>query len=150
MCYTAQMIVVTGKHRSKHPVRILLIVSIIFWLVASCWFGYNFWFITHADVADGVVMQLIPRGKYRFTPLVQFRTGDGQLIEFHQSFSQNPPPYTIGDRVTVYYFPEHPTRAKIANWVGLWLGPVLFSIAAFAESITTLVIWRKLIHKRRQ
>lgn len=149
MCYTTGMVIVSGKHSSNNPVPILLMISIIFWLVTAIWFGISQWYVTQADSAQGVVTSIIPQGK-GYTPVVQFRTGEGKLIEFHQSFSQNPSPYTIGDSVRVYYFPEHPTRAKIANWVGLWLGPVLFSIAAFAESITTLVIWRKLIHKRRQ
>ena len=48
-----------------------------------------------------------------YAPVVQFRTHDGQAIEFVSSYSSSPPAYDVGESVTVVYPSENPTKAII-------------------------------------
>lgn len=48
-----------------------------------------------------------------YTPIVQFRMGSGQSIEFASSYSSSPPAYRVGETVTVVYPPENPEKAII-------------------------------------
>ena len=40
--------------------------------------------------------------------------------------STSPSAYAVGQKVTVYYFPEHPEDGVIGSFVELWLFPVIF------------------------
>jgi len=48
-----------------------------------------------------------------YTPVVRFRTRDGQAIEFVSSYSSSPPAFDVGESVTVVYPLENPTKAII-------------------------------------
>lgn len=48
-----------------------------------------------------------------YKPVVQFHTPGGQKVEFTSSYSSNPPAYEIGERVTVVYNPDEPSKAVI-------------------------------------
>ena len=48
-----------------------------------------------------------------YAPVVQFKTANGQGIEFVSSYSSNPPDYEVGEPVIVVYPPNDPGKAVI-------------------------------------
>jgi hypothetical protein len=71
-----------------------------------------------------------------FAPLVTFTAADGQTIEFKSSRSERPNPYTVGQRVAVYYLPEDPNGADLASVAAGWMSLVVVLIMA----VVTLTI----------
>ncbi|GHO85830.1 DUF3592 domain-containing protein [Dictyobacter formicarum] len=57
-------------------------------------------------------------------PDVRFTTQSGQEITFTSSISSST--YNKGDNVPVLYHPNHPGDARIADFVSLWLFPLIF------------------------
>lgn len=61
-----------------------------------------------------------------YTPVVTFRTNDGQTITFEGSISSNPPSFDLQEQVTVYYSPKDPQKAEIGTFFQLWFLPLIF------------------------
>jgi Protein of unknown function (DUF3592) len=54
-------------------------------------------------------------------PVVEFRTEDGEVVEFASPYGQNPPAYRVGQRVPVLYDPDRPETAALRSFASLWL-----------------------------
>lgn len=73
-----------------------------------------------------------------YAPVVEFVDKKGHSYEFRSSTSSNPPSYSIGEQVEIYYNPKAPNKAKIKGFFSLWgggtivagLGFVFFAIGA--------------------
>ena len=48
-----------------------------------------------------------------YTPLVQFKTVEGQSVQFLSTYSSSPPDYDVGEPVIVVYVPAQPEKAVI-------------------------------------
>lgn len=111
--------------------------------------------LKRAVEVDGTVVRMLRHtdkdGDVTFKPIVRFSTADGKTVEFHSSFSSNPPAYRIGQSVPVVYLPEEPERAAIRSFLSLWmgslvlglLGAILFGVGA-AVVIASRRVSRKL------
>ncbi|WP_094511225.1 DUF3592 domain-containing protein [Synechococcus sp. MW101C3] len=98
-------------------------------------------FIAEATKAEGTVVELEESrtsDSTFYSPVVQFTSLNGRVIEFVSSASSNPPTYSKGQKVEVLYLPADPKHAKINGFFPLWggsavlggMGSVFFSIGA--------------------
>lgn len=103
-------------------------------------------FIANAQRAEGTVIDVLANRStssssgtsVTYSPVFEFRTADGRLVEVRSSTSSNPPSHTEGDKVPVLYLPASPEDARIASYFPLWggatitggLGAVFFLVGA--------------------
>jgi hypothetical protein len=48
-----------------------------------------------------------------YSPIVRFKTEDGQSITFESSYASSQPAYHVGEQIQVNYLPEDPAKAAI-------------------------------------
>ena len=92
--------------------------------------------------AQGVVVDLqenYDSDGSTYKPVVQFKTRDGQNVEFASSYSSSPPAYDIGKSVTVVYPPENPSEAIIKG-DGQFLHIIFMLLGGTVASIGFLLI----------
>jgi hypothetical protein len=85
---------------------ILLPIGLLLIVVSLGIGSYQHWSISHGNIADGTVVENVPRGRggsSKFSPRVEFRTKQERDVVFMTTFSSNPPAYNIGDKVKVVY-----------------------------------------------
>ncbi|MBI3186628.1 MAG: DUF3592 domain-containing protein [Gammaproteobacteria bacterium] len=98
-------------------------------------------FLEHATRVDGTVIELIPShssDSTTYKPVVAFTTLEGQKLEVTSSVSTNPPAYSKGESVDIFYLPAEPHNAKISGYFSFWgvatilagMGLVFFMIGA--------------------
>jgi Protein of unknown function (DUF3592) len=76
-----------------------------------------------------------------YAPVVRFTTQEGREVEFHGRGGSGTS-LAKGDRVTVIYDRTHPSRARIASFVDLWLPSVVsFAVAALFGGAVLLSRW---------
>lgn len=51
---------------------------------------------------------------------VEWTDGQGETHQTHSGYSTNKPP-EVGSQIEVQYYPDDPSRARVANWSGRWL-----------------------------
>jgi hypothetical protein len=111
---------------------VLLPIGLLFLLGAA----YSVWstktWLALAVEAEGSVIEMVRvrdnDSGYMFTPLVRFRSRDGETVEFQSTLRTNPPAYRTGQSVTVLYQPEDPGSATIRGFLSLWLTPLVLSL----------------------
>lgn len=85
-------------------------------------------FVDDAIEAEGIVIELV-RSKssdsVTYRPIIEFRTKDGNAVEFTSSVSSNPPSYSQGETVEVLYQEGTPEKAKIKGFFSLWGGALI-------------------------
>jgi hypothetical protein len=80
-------------------------------------------FLAEAVQTDGTVIALEPvRGNDSTTyrPRVRFEDADGRTVEVSSSASTNPPSYSVGETVRVFYRRGTPDDAKLDGYFSLW------------------------------
>jgi len=85
-------------------------------------------FLEKAVKAEGVVIDLVRKrssDSTTYAPTIRFTTNNGTMIEFTSSTSSNPPSYSRGEQVAVFYLPEQPDEAKINGFFSLWGAAVI-------------------------
>ena len=85
-------------------------------------------FLRNATRADGTVIELIASrssDSTTYTPVVTFTTLEGEKIEFTSSTSSNPPAYSQGEHVDIFYKPSAPQDAKLSGYFSLWGGATI-------------------------
>lgn len=98
-------------------------------------------FLGTALSAQGTVVELVrsrSRDSTTYAPVVNFTTNEGKTISFTSTTSSNPPSYTEGETVQVFYQADRPEAAKINGFFSLWggtlilggIGAVFFAISA--------------------
>lgn len=75
-----------------------------------------------------------------YTPVIQFKTTNGQSVEFLSSYSSSPPDYKVGEQVTVVYPPEQPDEA-IIKWDGQLLHVIFMLVGGLITSIGSYLIY---------
>jgi hypothetical protein len=100
-----------------------LVVTLIF--VAS-----NLSFLGEASVADGTVVQLqLTDKRSAYQPVITFTTSTGQRVQFTDTVASNPPQFSVGQSVKVYYKPSDPAgSARVDSLISFWFLPGLFGI----------------------
>lgn len=107
--------------------------------------GYSYYttnqFIEQSLKTEGIVVDLVrsrsssrTSGSNRrktsrgYAPVVEFTTESGDTIEFVSSTSSNPPKFSEGELVEVFYDPRSPRKAKINSFLTLWAGTIIVGL----------------------
>ena len=86
-------------------------------------------FLKHAHQATGTVTELRRgSGSDCTTPVVEFTGDDGKVHAFSGSVCSKPPAFARGERVTGFQEPGHPERAKLDEFMALWMLPLILGI----------------------
>jgi hypothetical protein len=117
------------------PIGLLLLLGAAY----SVW-STRTWLETAIEAQGSVIEMVRVRDSdskgYLYTPLVRFRTWDGNTIEFQSSLRTNPPAYRTGETVTVLYDPNEPQSASIRGFLSLWFVPMILT---FIGSVFLLI-----------
>ena len=102
---------------------IFAIIGIVMVVIAFVLSNNEQQFIRTATHVTGTVTQLLTstdsKNNSSYKPVVQFTTTDGQEITYTSNISSNPSPYSIGQKVDIYYDPANPHSVVIAGQTGL-------------------------------
>ncbi len=83
-------------------------------------------FLKNAQTTDGMVVDLVRSSDSdTYRPVVEFTTRDGSVIEFTSSTGTNPPSFSEGEMVGIFYQESSPEQAKIDSFFSLWGGTVI-------------------------
>ena len=98
------------------------------------------WIPAPGTVVDNVVVARATGASY--SPVVDFRTMDGETVRFTDSTGTVPPEYEVGGKVKVLYDPHDSRKAQIVSWERLWLGPTLLICSGLLPAlIAAVVLW---------
>lgn len=117
----------------------LNIIGSIFAVIGTLMAGGAIWAWTHNEsyVRDGIevrgtVIDLDysrdSDGDGSYRPVVRFTDREGQSRVYYSNTGSNPPSYTRGEEVTLYYLPDQPERALIDSFTERYLLPLIFGI----------------------
>lgn len=116
-------------------------------------------FLGSALSAQGTVVELSLSRSHKsgssnssvtYAPVVNFTTNEGKSITFTSTTSSNPPSYTEGETVEVFYQADRPESAKINGFFSLWGGTLILSgIGAvfFAIGASIIMAERRRVRK---
>ncbi len=121
--------------------KVLTILKYVFTLIgvglllgALLSYRHTMNFLAEAEVAQGIVIELERRRSSDSTvyyPRVEFTDRRGRSHQFSANVGSNPPSYSRGEQVTVFYLRDNPAQAKIGGFFSLWGLPlILGSIGA--------------------
>ena len=65
---------------------------------------------------------------YTYKPEVEFKTPNGKRIEFTSSSGTNPPSYSKGEVIEIFYDESLPQNAKINGFFSLWGGAIILGL----------------------
>jgi hypothetical protein len=157
----------------EFQVKLLNIVLPIFGLIGigmlgGAGYSYNNTnqFIDQSIKTDGIVVDLVRSHSIRsrptvsgsssrklrrgYSPVVEFTTESGDTVEFVSSTSSNPPDFTEGELVEVFYDPKSPRKAKINSFLTLWAGTIIVGFLGLNFSAIGIGwSWNKVKKKRR-
>lgn len=153
--YIIQIICQASLLPMKLPVADLLIL--LFFLIGVLLVsvaGYLYYdhqqLVRTGVMTKGMVIgmhRMKPR-EYPVAPSIRYRIQDGRELVFHSSEGRNPPAYSIGEEVTLYYDPQNPERVKLdGNYLLVYvlagIGAVflLLSVWTIGESVAAVWAW---------
>lgn len=87
-------------------------------------------FLAKAITTQGTVVELVrsrSSDSSTYRPVVRFKDRAGREHEFTSSTGSNPPSYSTGEIVEVYYLSERPDDAKMSGYFALWGGASIFA-----------------------
>ena len=96
--------------------------------------------------ASGVVVELQkrvfnPGSAGVYCPVVEFRTGSGEVVRFVSSQGTMPATHKVGQTIKVLYHPQEPHTAEIESGLSNWLTPgCLFAAAAFGVFFSVMFL----------
>ena len=98
-------------------------------LVIGIYYGYGSWKLTtQGSRVSGTVVQMIGSedddGSYSYAPVVEYQV-NGSTYRYESHSYTSPPAYQEGQRVQLLYDRDHPDKARIGNFLELWLLPVM-------------------------
>lgn len=124
---------------------VLIAVGILTALAGAIWAWTTEGFSEGAVSVPGTVVALheeygggSPPG-YSWFPVVGYRV-DGRPHQFTSGIGAAPPAFEVGEAVTVLVDPADPTKARIAAFQTLWLGPLILVIVGVIGVIVGLVL----------
>jgi hypothetical protein len=115
--------------KSTHLVKLVFgLVGVL--MCVGAWLLYQnaTAFIASASRAQGevIALQYVDSSRRNssgtWRPLVRFKAPSGEIIEFAPSSSSNPPAYSKGEVVGVFFDPADPKDARLDGFFSLWGG----------------------------
>jgi hypothetical protein len=116
-------------------VKALSIIKYVFSIIGlGMLLGALYWyqsiqsFTEEALLTKGTVLELVASrsdDSYVYKPVVRFTTERGESIEFISGTGSNPPGFTVGETVEIYYLAADPQEAMINDFFSLWGGPLI-------------------------
>lgn len=86
-------------------------------------------FMNTAQEVKGTIVRMVwssgGDGGGGYSPVYQFRTIEGQMIEKQDNLSSNPPMFKEGQVIDVLYQPGNPQNARIKKWMSLYFASLL-------------------------
>ncbi|WP_461091866.1 DUF3592 domain-containing protein [Spirosoma gilvum] len=103
-------------------------------------------------MTKGIVIgmhRMKPR-EYPVAPSIRYHTQDGRELVFHSSEGRNPPAYSIGEEVTLYYDTAKPERVQLAGdylmvYVFSGIGAVFLLLSVWSIGESFGAIWKWLV-----
>lgn len=109
-------------------------------------------FLATANKTNGVVIDLARTHSSHgttYAPVVRFTSEDGTKIQFTSSAGSNPPSYSKGQKVDVFYNQTNPYDAKINSFMSLWgLSSIIGGIGALFLFVSAGINIATTIRKR--
>lgn len=84
-----------------------------------------------AETSEAKVIKLVAHRSddgTTYSPVYVFSTKDGRNIEGESSSSSNPPSYSVGETLKVYYNPANPEDNELDGIFNLWGGAIIMGI----------------------
>jgi hypothetical protein len=106
----------------------------------------NYDLIQHSTKTIGYVRNNIrhqSRKSTHYSPLIEFKTADGQTHTFESSFSSNPAKYSVDQPVEIIYNTSSPQNAEINNPLALWQSSALLTTLGLVLLIFPTIQWIK-------
>jgi len=94
-------------------------------------------FISTATHVTGTVTSFIGSGtgnSHSARPVVTFTTTDGREFTYTSDISSNPSPYTVGQKVDIYYDSANPNNVVLAGQTG-----IVYLIVGGVGALLTLI-----------
>jgi len=128
--------------------------------------GYTYYstnkFINQSTKTQGIVIDLVgsrssrirtgtsrSRNSTTYAPVVEFKTDSGDTIEFTSSTRTNPPSFSRGERVDVFYDPWSPNNAKIDGFFSLWGSSLILGFVGLPFAVIGVGWFARLSHRRK-
>ena len=110
-----------------------LLALIGFSLLVEAYFDYKSKssFLSEAIKTEGKVVDHVKAqsgnsdNSYTYRPVVHFMNQNGHIIKFVSPLGSNPPNYSIGEKVEIFYHPTEPQNAMINSFISIWGGSVI-------------------------
>ncbi|MBM0744338.1 DUF3592 domain-containing protein [Phormidium sp. CLA17] len=110
-------------------------------------------FLKDAIKTEGTVIELIRSrsdDSITYQPVVVFVSQKGEKIEFTSSSSSNPPSYSKGQTVEIFYLPNEPQKAEINGFFSLWGAPTILGAIGSIFSTVGASLLIALMRKERE
>jgi len=108
----------------------MICASPIFAVVATITFA-NAWHVVSQGVrVAGVVTELRNSGDV-LCPVVDFKDQNGVQHTHYSSAGSSPPRFSVGEKIQIIYDPTDPKKARIDNFMHLWMFPLAFASGSF-------------------
>jgi len=110
-------------------------------------------FLADAVTVKGEVIELVrsrSSDSDTYKPKVRFNTLAGEEITFTSNTGSNPPSYSRGEVVDVYYIEGEPYKAKISGFFSLWgLATILGGMGVVFFGIGGSIVLASILHNRK-
>lgn len=133
------------------PVAVLLIVGVVFLIVGISLTVQRLNFQRNGIATEATVVNIISSrssDSVTYRPEVRFKTRTGETIQVIHSVGTNPPRYSKGEVIDIYYLPDNPYKIMLDSPAERVLFPLVFMglgglICLGAIGATAFVIIRK-------
>lgn len=125
--------------------QIILIglIGIVFFSLGVYLFYDTVCFMGRSRIAMATVIDFQVNKEGNYFPIFQFKDESGSTVTTKSPSGGKPPPYDIGDRISILYDPLNPTNVKVNSIIYTWLPP-LFSIFMGALVVVLAIgFWRR-------
>lgn len=122
-------------------------------LVGGLYYGYGSWKLTtQGTTVEGRVVNLLSSeeddGSTTYAPVVEYEAG-GNTYSYESHNYSNPSTYQVGQEVNLIYDRDHPDKARISNFVELWLIPLLLIPFGLGTGAVAIFLMPLLSGRRR-
>ncbi|MBD2105499.1 DUF3592 domain-containing protein [Nodosilinea sp. FACHB-13] len=111
-------------------------------------------FLKDAIKTEGTVIELIRSqsdDSVTYQPVVVFVSQEGEEIEFTSLSGSNPPSYSKGQAVEIFYLPDNPQKAEINGFFSLWgLPTILGALGSIFSTVGTGLLVVPMVKEREE